>query len=1001
MSLEQIDILWIVISTALVLLMQAGFCCLESGLVQPKNTINVAIKNFADFCFSSIAYLIFGFAIMFGPSYDGIFGTNFFYLNNIESGSEIAFFLFQVCFCGTAATIISGAVAERTQLKGYLILTCIVSAVLYPIFGHWAWGGMFLSDQMGWLEAMGFRDFAGSAVVHTLGGVFALAAILIIGSREGRYTEKFMSRTRTNLPMTTLGVFLLWVGWIGFNGGSSLRFNDGIPLILVNTLFAATAGSVSGFTISRMTIGKFDIESGLNGSLCGLVSITACCNVVSIQESLCIGGIAGVLCFYSSRLLDKWRIDDAVGAVPVHAIGGIFGTISVALFGDIEQLNTGLSFSEQIWVQSLGASVCVVWAFCVGFPILWLVNQLIPLRVTYQDEMIGLNNVEHGIVDKESGRVNTEEEIVLKGNDTSNEKVYHSYLHGVINFMFNRPLLVVTMILSCGAFVIVLNFSNLAERLVVSSSIEEAKRVIGVITSVRSVYTSEIVEKGNLDSVTFVHHYENKKNTLPLPATLTHKISENLTTESQTIVTLYSDIPVHGKTDTLDRFQQNALKHLRENPTIPYYQFISDPLYDGGRILRFATADIMKQSCISCHNSYVKNSQEEWKIGDVRGVLEVQFPVTRESVIMRGGLIGTFVVLGILFFIAICVIGIILKRLRATNKIKELLNKTEKQAQLLHTQAEKVQSANHLLQEEIDERKRVEEALIKTNATLAKTKEELLDSAHRAGMADVATEVLHNVGNLLTSAYVSTDLIKKKLLDSKVDGLSKASELLKKHQSDLHTFFTTDPKGSSFLKYLFTLDEMLHYENKSLLKETDRVEYMLKAIADVIKEQQQYAIKSDIVKAVDIRDIVEEALDIQSDNLHDEQISIIKKMDEVPLLHIPKVKLLQVILNVTKNAIEAMKNTSPKDKSISYFIAQNNNESFIKITDTGCGIAADVKKKIFTFGYSNKVDGHGFGLHSCANMMNEMGGSITLSDTDHEGTTFLLKFPHTLALKNV
>ena len=260
-----LDILWILICAALVMLMQGGFCFLETGLSRSKNSINVAIKNLADFCISAALFWLFGFALMFGASWHGWTGTTGFALSDEAGSWMLAFFLFQMVFCGTATTIISGAVAERVRFVGYLAMAALVSGVVYPIFGHWAWGGA-VGGAKGWLAELGFIDFAGSTVVHSLGGWVALAAAWLIGPRLHRFDEGRPAMRGHNLPMAALGLFLLWFGWFGFNGGSTLEVNDQIPLILVNTNLAAAFGGVAALAFSWVWSRRADVPHVMNGA---------------------------------------------------------------------------------------------------------------------------------------------------------------------------------------------------------------------------------------------------------------------------------------------------------------------------------------------------------------------------------------------------------------------------------------------------------------------------------------------------------------------------------------------------------------------------------------------------------------------------------------------------------------------------------------------------------------------------------------------------------------
>ena len=399
MEKSTLDILWVAISAVLVFLMQAGFLCLESGLTRSKNNINVAIKNLSDLGLAVFIFFVIGFGLMFGESLFGLIGTSQF-LPKIESGEmwPVTFFLYEAMFCSTAVTIISGAVAERMRFTSYLLLGVVVAGLIYPVFGHWAWNGLDAGVRLGWLGVWGFYDFAGSTAVHSVGGWVALAAVLVIGPRTGRFPEggKPLEIPASSLPIAILGTLLLWFGWFGFNGGSALGMNSQVPAIISNTLLAGATGLLVTMIAGLALWGYADVRLVINGSLAGLVAITAGANAVGGVSALVIGGIGGLVMLAVSRLLERLRIDDAVGAVPVHLGAGIWGTLAVALFGRPEVLGSGLSWWEQLGAQLLGVVVCGVWAFGLAYLFLKLISPYIRLRVSAHDEQIGLNVSEHG-----------------------------------------------------------------------------------------------------------------------------------------------------------------------------------------------------------------------------------------------------------------------------------------------------------------------------------------------------------------------------------------------------------------------------------------------------------------------------------------------------------------------------------------------------------------------------------------------------------------------------
>ena len=391
------DTLWLILCAALVFLMQPGFVCLESGLVRSKNSINVAMKNMLDVCIAGLLFWAVGYGIMFGDSQFGLWGASHFFFGDTalaagDPAYQYSIFLFQLTFCATAVTLISGATAERMHLSAYLWIAVLTATLIYPVVGHWSWAGVLAGTQEGWLNKLGFVDYAGATVVHSVGGWIALAAIIIIGPRHLRFEHKQFSHSH-NIPLALLGTLLLWLGWFGFNGGSLLQWNVSVPKILINTGLAAMAGGMVMYFLSQYVKGFVDPELMIMGVLAGLVSITACCHIISPWEAVLIGGIGSSLCFLTAQLLERFHIDDAVGVVPVHLAGGIWSTIAVALFGDT--LLGSASMLSQLGVQLLGVVSVAAWAFSISFIALTLLNRIRPMRVPLEQEIQGLNMAEH------------------------------------------------------------------------------------------------------------------------------------------------------------------------------------------------------------------------------------------------------------------------------------------------------------------------------------------------------------------------------------------------------------------------------------------------------------------------------------------------------------------------------------------------------------------------------------------------------------------------------
>jgi Amt family ammonium transporter len=400
MTPDRIDIAWMLVATCMIFVMQAGFCCLESGYVRAKNSINVALKNLADFCIAALLFWAFGFALAFGNGESGLLGlTHWFFDGRGENPADLfsgSFFLFQLMFCGTAATIVSGAIAERVGFGSYIGITIVISGLIYPVYAHWAWNTGQYGGAPGWLAALGFIDFAGSSVVHSIGGWVSLAAVLIVGPRAGRFIPGLPSIRGHDLVMSTLGTMLLWFGWFGFNGGSTLALNGSAPGILINTTLGGCAGGVAGLLASQVVYNRIRVEDFLNGTLAGLVAITANCHNVSGLSAVLIGAIGGLVAMAAAEVMERLKLDDAVGAVPVHLAAGIWGTLAVALFGDPTGWPLQHDRMTQLGIQALGCLAAGVYGFGVTFILLRAINRVFPLRVSAEAEMVGLNQAEHG-----------------------------------------------------------------------------------------------------------------------------------------------------------------------------------------------------------------------------------------------------------------------------------------------------------------------------------------------------------------------------------------------------------------------------------------------------------------------------------------------------------------------------------------------------------------------------------------------------------------------------
>jgi len=450
---SNIDTLWVIDCAILVFIMQAGFMCMETGLSRHKNSINVALKNAADFGVSVVIFWIFGFGLMFGTSYYGFFGTDLFFFKT-NKAEYMTYFVFQAMFVATAATIISGAVAERMKFNGYLIMTVLATGIIYPIVGHWAWSSSYLSkydtvDQLlvvtgsvrttGWLSDLGFVDFAGSTIVHSVGGWIALAAVIILGPRIGKYSDANKGKfTGSSFPLAVLGTLILWFGWFGFNGGSNGAMDEVVPLILINTFLAAAFGLLTGLGISYVKHKKPDPFYIILGPLAGLVAITAGCNSMTSVTSIFVGIIGAIIAIFVNELLNKFEIDDVVGAVPVHLAAGIWGTLAVGFFSDLSILDTGLDRFSQIKIQVIGILAIGSFTFISSYVILNIFNKFYPLRVSTVQEELGLNIAEHNAVSIEHDLIS----ILNKQSESGDLKVRGPQdpftAGGVIGIYYNK-----------------------------------------------------------------------------------------------------------------------------------------------------------------------------------------------------------------------------------------------------------------------------------------------------------------------------------------------------------------------------------------------------------------------------------------------------------------------------------------------------------------------------------------------------------------------------------
>ncbi len=407
---DNLNIVWTLVGGILVFVMQAGFALVETGFTRAKNATNIMMKNLMDFALGSIVFYFIGAAIMFGASKAcGWLGWGGICMPSVFAGEgtwDWTFFFFQTMFAATAATIVSGAVAERIQFRSYLIYTAIVSAFIYPVSGHWMWGSLHGAASQGWIEALGFHDFAGSTVVHSVGGWLALAGAIMLGPRIGKYRHdgKANPIPGHNLVIGELGVLLLWIGWFGFNPASYTQGIGSISRVAMTTNLAACAGTCAALATAWIVMGKPDLTMALNGSLAGLVAITAPCDMVTPNAALLIGAIGGVLVVFSVFFFDKIHVDDPVGAVSVHCVNGVWGTIAVGLFAAPTSLGYGNELAGLFYgggfkflgIQMIGVGMTCLWAFGLGLILFYILKRAKVLRVSEKTELKGLDLCEHG-----------------------------------------------------------------------------------------------------------------------------------------------------------------------------------------------------------------------------------------------------------------------------------------------------------------------------------------------------------------------------------------------------------------------------------------------------------------------------------------------------------------------------------------------------------------------------------------------------------------------------
>ncbi len=415
------DVLWVGLSAILCFFMQSGFLLIESGLTRSKNSINITVKTLTIIAISFICFWVIGFAFIFGVSINGWIGSDYFFFSTwidyvlgedgekifyskkvkslAEGGSLTIFFIFQSILCSITALIASGAITERVHYRIYIFITLIISCILYPIFGHWAWGDSLGRGINGWLNELGFVDFAGATVVHSMGGWCALALMIIVGARIDRFTKDGRSKEIIggNLPLAGVGLLILWFGWFGFNGGASFELNNHVPSILLRTMISGAFGMISALALGWLVYKIPNPKFLIMGSISGLVAISAGAHCIDETKSIWVGCIAGILSIIFKSIIEKMKLDDAIEIIPTYLVAGIWGTLSIAFFGNTDFTEKGLNFIEQLKAQSIGILVCGVWSFGNSFILFKFLNMILPFRISEKDEREGLNLSAHKV----------------------------------------------------------------------------------------------------------------------------------------------------------------------------------------------------------------------------------------------------------------------------------------------------------------------------------------------------------------------------------------------------------------------------------------------------------------------------------------------------------------------------------------------------------------------------------------------------------------------------
>ena len=891
------DAAWVILCAALVFVMQAGYCCLETGLVRAKNVVNVAIKNIVDVCIAGALFWMIGHAFMFGDSYRGLIGTSGFFLDWGDDPGKAAIFVFQLAFCGRAITIISGAVAERMRFYGYLLTAISVATVVYPLVGHWAWS-MADGEPTGWLNRRGFIDFAGATVVHSTGGWVALAAVLIIGPRLGRFGRRARTITSHNQPLAVIGAILIWFGWLGLNGGFTHGLTPAIPTIFGNTALAGAFGGITALGLGWMHHGRPRVVDVINGILAGLVAISASCHIMTAGCATVIAMIGAAISFVGNELLHRLEVDDAVGAVSVHCFAGVWGTLAVALMGDPATFGTGLGAWGQLKIQMLGAASCYAFAFSGGFIAMSLINRVLPLRVSASDERKGLNIVEHA--------ASTEVFELLRQ--------MHVHQRGArfVRHVDVEPHTEVGQIAE--------QYNVVLDRVVEESRRKEAMAEDLRLAKERVQWLHEITVAAN-EAPDLYHALSLAVGTICRHNGWQAGTTYALAPDGSALVVVDIEARAPAGEGTRPPAADLALLRLIDRSgVVTWLAGLPGPADDA--------------------------SGEQTRPG------RLALPVRLGDAIVA---VMSFVVPG------------------ACQPGKPMLNVLEQVAAQLAQVAERARAAHE-------------------RSELVR---QLLETSRQAGMAEVATGVLHNVGNILNSVNTSASEIARQVRSLRSADLARVARLVTEHADELGRFVEQDERGRLLPEFLEQLSRHLASEQAVMSEDVASLVKSVEHIKQIVSAQQSRATAMGVVEPVVMAELVDEALRVNADLIDTHGIEIERRLDPTVQATTDRHLVLQILTNLFSNAVHALTANGTRLRRITVTLAPVDDASVrVVVADNGMGIPSENLVKVFRHGFTTREGGHGFGLHASALAARQLGGDLSVVSAGADrGAAFTLEIP--------